>query len=331
MMKHLFITALAPMAFIAAGLRAPKPEQPVIKKRGTIECDLVEATPVVFRGNLYRFEYVREKYKANPADTSCFRFVDVQTGEPTKPFALGYHLGSAFVEGGRAYAYGVELWGKDTVHVFWSDDLETWNHQEGLNLPGWGIYNNSVCKDDQGYTMAIEIGEPPEMAGQRFTIYFARSQDLLNWTLAPTECVYSKEKYTACPALRFYDGYYYMVYLEHYRPKWYFAPHVVRSKDLVHWEESTLMPMMRPSPEDKRIANPKLTPEERKHIAAAENINNSDLDFCEFDGKTVIYYAWGSQRGTEFLAEAVYDGTEKKFLQMYFTGKGASQPAKNIE
>jgi len=318
MALRLLVIAMAPIALVMAGLGVCHADKPIIKKRGTIECDLVETTPVVFQNKLYRFEYVRENYKANRLGTPCFRFIEVHTGEPTEPFAAGYHLGSAFVENGRMYVYGVERWGADTIQVFWSDDLQTWAHQTALHLPGWGIYNTSVCKDDQGYTMAIEIGEPSEMAGERFTIYFARSQDLLTWTLAPTECVYSKEKYTACPALRFYDGYYYMVYLEHHRPKWYFAPHIVRSRDLVHWQQSRLGPLMEPSPEDKRIANPNLTPDEREHIANAVNCNNSDLDFCEFDGLTFIYYTWGNQRGTEFLAEAVYEGSEAQLLKAYF-------------
>ena len=37
------------------------------------------------------------------------------------------------------------------------------------------------------------------------------------------------------------------------------------------------------------------------------DLNNSDVDFCEFRGKTIITYSWGNQQGTEFLAEAVYD------------------------
>jgi hypothetical protein len=316
--RYSFTVAMATLALFAGCLRAVQPEQPVIRKLGTIECDLVEATPVVFRNRLYRFEYVREAYEANPVGAPCFRFVDVQTGECSEPFAVGYHLGSAFVENDRMFVYGVERWGQDAIQVFWSEDLKTWNQRTALNLPGCGIYNTSVCKSDDAYTMAIEIGEPPEMAGERFTIYFARSLDLLDWTLAPTDHVYSKEKYTACPVIRFYDGHYYMVYLEHYRPKWYFAPHIIRSRDLVNWQESPFNPIMEPSPEDKHIANPGLTAEERKHIAEAANHNNSDLDFCEFEHRMVILYAWGNQRGTEFLAEAVLESSEAEFLKEYF-------------
>jgi hypothetical protein len=72
------------------------------------------------------------------------------------------------------------------------------------------------------------------------------------------------------------------------------------------------------SEDDKRIASRNLTQEERDLIAGAVNINNSDVDLCEFEGRTVIYYAWGNQRGTEFLAEAVYDGPLDAFLRSFF-------------
>ena len=32
----------------------------------------------------------------------------------------------------------------------------------------------------------------------------------------------------------------------------------------------------------------------------------------------MIYYSWGNQRGEEFLAEAVYDGTLEEFLKGFF-------------
>ena len=72
------------------------------------------------------------------------------------------------------------------------------------------------------------------------------------------------------------------------------------------------------SDDDKRIANPKLTPAERERIAKAVNLNNSDVDFCEFQGKVVIYYSWGNQHGVEHLAEAVYEGTLESFLRGFF-------------
>jgi alpha-L-fucosidase len=291
-------------------------QPPVIHKMGAIDCDLVEASPVVFHGKLYRFEYVREGYHANKTGTSYFRFIDTATGEPTPEFARGYHLGCAFVDGDTMYAYGVKKWGGDEIHAFWSNDLKDWKDAEGIKLPGWEIFNTSVCKGKEGYVMAFEIGAPKEEAGVPFTTRFALSKDARTWTLTPGACVYTKERYSACPALRYVDGQYYMVYLESY-PGFY-ASNIVRSKDLVSWEESPFKPIMKHSDEDRKIANPKLSPELQKRIAEARDINNSDLDFCEFRGKTIITYSWGNQQGTEHLAEAEYEGGEADFLRGFF-------------
>ncbi len=43
---------------------------PEVKKPGAIDCDLVETTPIVFKGKLYRFEYVRKGYWDNKTGNS---------------------------------------------------------------------------------------------------------------------------------------------------------------------------------------------------------------------------------------------------------------------
>jgi hypothetical protein len=290
---------------------------PAVKKLGTLDVLMVETTPVVFRGRLYRFEYVRDNYPANETGASYFRFIDVATGKATPSFAKGQHLGCAFVEGDTAYAFGVDRWGGSKITVFRSKDLEKWEDRPALHLPGWSLYNTSVCKADGRYVMAVEVGGPKEVVGVPFTTFFAESKDLLTWAPLPRECVYSKEKYTACPALRYVGVYFYMTYLEA-RPGPTYETHIVRSKDLRRWESSRLNPVLAFSDEDKKIANPGLTAEQREAIAGAKDLNNSDVDLCEYKGKTVIYYSWGNQQGKEFLAEAVYEGTLADFLRSYF-------------
>jgi hypothetical protein len=195
--------------------------------------------------------------------------------------------------------------------------MEKWEERLALHLPGWELFNTSVCKAAGCYVMAVEVGGPKEVVAVPFTIFFAESKDLLAWKLLPRECVLSRDKYTACPALRYTGGYFYMLYLEA-RPGPTYETHIVRSEDLKRWESSRLNPVMAFSDEDKRIGNPKLTAEQRKAIAGAKNINSSDVDLCEHIGKTVLYYSWGNQQGKELLAEAVYEGTLASFLRSYF-------------
>jgi len=299
------------------GAEADGPKRPEIRKLGTLDLDMVEATPVVFKDRLHRFEYVRKDYKANTTGDSYFRFIDVETGKASPAFAHGYDLGCAYAEGGSMWAFGVDHWDGTRVVAFKSDDLEHWETSPALELPGWGLFNTSVGKAGDRYVMAIEVGKPPEVVGVPFTSRFAESKDLKAWKLLPEECVFTKERYSACPSIRHFDGWFYMTYLEA-RPGPRYETYIVRSKDLIRWEASPLNPILVASDGDKAIANPNLTDGQRKLIAGAVDRNNSDVDFCEYRGKTIITYSWGNQQGTEFLAGAVYEGTLASFLKGYF-------------
>jgi hypothetical protein len=306
------------MVPVTAVYTAPVPPvdavgRPLIRKLGTVDCNMVETTPFVFKNRLYRVEWVRENHVPNPLGDH-FRVLDMKTGESSPPFAKGWLFASAYTERGAVYAYGTKP--GPEVRVFRSTDMRTWTESTALYLPGWRIYNTSVCKGPDGYVMAFEIGEPPEETGVGFTMRFARSHNLLDWVLTPSECVFSKDRYTACPALRWVDGWYYMIYLEDKHGT--YEPHIVRSRDLARWEDSPRNPIMTMSAEDKRIATPRLTAEERALIAGATDINNSDVDLCEYRGKVVIMYSWGNQIGTEFLAQAEYGSTLSSFLQGFF-------------
>ena len=57
---------------------------------------------------------------------------------------------------------------------------------------------------------------------------------------------------------------------------------------------------------------------EDKYIANAFDCNNSDIAFCDYNGKTIIMYSWGNQYGKEFLAMAEYDGSLQELLESHF-------------
>lgn len=294
-----------------------------IMKHGTIDVDMVETTPFVRKGKLYRFEYVRSQYYGNTTGDSYFRIVDVKDNKTVSVLAKGFHLGSAYAENDVVYCFGVNMWDGDTVSMFRSEDLCTWEETKAFHLPGWGIFNTSVCKTDKGYLMTFEIGKPPEETGVPFTMRFAVSDNLKDWRVLPKEYAFTYDRYSACGTIRFYDGYLYMIYLEavkdlnsKYGISW--EEHIVRTKDLRTWEESDKNPVLHYSEEDQIIINKHLSSELCEKIRQAYNVNNSDIDFCEFNGQTVIYYSWGNQHGNEFLAYATYEGTEQDFLERYF-------------
>jgi sialidase-1 len=309
-----FVTWIAPTS--AAPVDAQG--RPLIKKLGTIDCDLVEATPIVFQGKLYRSEWVRTSYAGNELGKNYSHLVEVATGKSTRPIALDCAFSSAFVDGDTVYVTATSTeqgWTGQRVEMYASKDLIHWDHWTALDLDGFGICNTSICKTDDGYVMMFEIHKPKDQAGAQFTARFATSKDLRTWEVTAPECVYAKDRYTAPHCLRYLDGWFYDFYLEAHNG---YEMRVVRSRDLIHWEPSPLNPVLKASPEDKQIANEKLTAEQRQRIAEAENINNSDIDFCYHDGRLVIGYSWGNQRGKEFLATATYDGTLEEFLTGWF-------------
>jgi len=71
------------------------------------------------------------------------------------------------------------------------------------------------------FVLAIELGSPSTIIGQRFTSVFAAcptcaaSGDLSGgWALldVPTH-IYRRDRYSACPTLRWYAGYFYLITL----------------------------------------------------------------------------------------------------------------------
>lgn len=313
------------------------PKRPVIRKLGTIASHVVETTPLVFHDRLYRFEVIRRRELVDPEskfegywgdleEKPCLRFVDVRTNTPTPFFADGHSFGFAYAEGDMMYVVtgSTPKWGSDGLTFYRSTDLVNWEQYAELDLPGWKTYNMNIAKKDGYYILMVEISAPVEEAGEHpFTFRFFYSKDMTNWTKLPSEYVFQKDRYCGSPSIYTFDDdpYFYVGYCEGY-PDYRFTISIARSKDLLNWEYSPINPvLMYDEVEDKKIASPFLTPEERKKIDEALDTNNSDMEICEFLGRTIIYYSWGDQRGTEFLAEACYEGSMKDFLQGWFEVK----------
>ena len=308
------------------------PKRPVIRKLGTISCNnIVETTPLVWKDQLYRFEVVRRKsFTSNTAvnwhnvdDSPCLRFVHVRTNTATPFFAEDHTFGFPFAVEDTMYVVtgASKEWGADKLDFFRSTDLVNWEKCSELHLPGFKIYNMNIAKMGDIYTLLVEISAPVEEAGEiPFTFRFLQSKDMLHWDLLPSEYVFQKDRYCGSPSIYTLedDPHYYVGYLEEY-PGYRFANSIARSKDLKNWEYSPINPvLMYNELEDKQIASPFLTKEDRARIEAALDTNNSDMELCEYLGRTIIYYSWGDQRGTEFLAEACYEGSVKEFLTSFF-------------
>ncbi len=309
------------------------PKKPLIRKLGTISCNnIVETTPVVYKDELYRFEVVRRKsftsnIKCNHwkdiDELPCLRFVHVRTNTATPVFAEGCTFGFPYVINDIMYVVtcASKNWGSDRLVFFKSNDLLNWETHTELFLPGWKIFNMNIAKMNETYTLLVETCAPVEEAGDAgFTFRFLTSTDFLNWTLTSRDCAFQKDRYCGSPALYTFEGdpYYYILYLEKYPVRSY-ANCIARTKDLKNYEYSIINPvLMYDDSEDKKIGSPFLTQEDRERIENALNINNSDMEMCEYLGRTIIYYSWGDQKGNEFLAEACFEGSMHEFVKAFF-------------
>jgi hypothetical protein len=302
-----------------------------IKKLGTIEIGLTEGTMLVFKDKLYLFEYVRPSYPENSVGQSHFRLMDLETNEYTTPFAHSHVMGSAFVEGDTIYAFGVKpsnIMTKEhdfvpgnQIYIFRSNDLINWESHLIVEMPeDWQLYNTSMCKGPNGYVLLFESGTPPEIVGCQFTMFYALADDIWGtWTvLDPQKYSFTKERYSGGQEIKYIGEYYYISTVEELPCRRY-VNYIARTKDFLEYEIAMRNPVLMYDDNDKKIYREDYFSEQQLDtILNAVNVNNSDLSYCEFEGKTRISYSWGNQLGKEFLALAEYDGSIEEFVNSFF-------------
>mgnify|MGYP003312864461 CR=1 FL=1 len=320
------------------GLQQRVGRAPVIRKLGAIKVGM-EQTPVTFRGELYFAE------SQNPdavCDRAYIRVRKESTGEVSAPFGKDYYFASAFADDEKIYVFATSsrdfepltmyqqedasTWhdprGGHEVRMFSSVDLVHWEERDVLHIPEKRLWNTSVCYGDGRYVMAIEVseeeGHPDPFIGTPFTCFFAESRDLEHWTMMSDEYSYTAARYNACPVLRFANGYFYMICLEAF-PCARYAPYIYRTKNFLDWEVGFHNPIMMWGDDDRKVKpGCHLTAQETDMLENRLNINCSDLDLIEQDGKTRIFYANGDQLSYSFLCEAEYDGPLTQFLEHFF-------------
>jgi hypothetical protein len=284
-----------PLEVFQAMMPPPPPPRPSpLHKEGKTLADLCEASPVIWQGSLAILECVRPASGGKREDY-YLRLSDPGGNRELARLATGYSLASAFAFKTNLYVFASRFepdsW--NDVTVFKSSDLRTWQSAVAIHQTNEHLFNSSVCADDRRFVMAYESDDAKY---RPFTVKFAVSQDLEQWTKLPD--VFGADRYTACPTLRYADGWYYLLYLEHRTPRWFFETWLARSRDLKSWELSPVNPVISPGPD--------------------EGINASDPDIVEAGGQTIVYYSVGDQRTWSRLKRAFFPGTMSEFFQSCF-------------
>lgn len=262
----------------------------------------MENTPIVFNGRPLLVLNRRDDTKNNTDDytRSMYLYVlDLTTGEEICRFGEGHSFANAFVAGTQLHVFASAGTNRDwfqSLYHFSTSDLKTWNRAPAVLKEGdEHLFNASVCRDEKGFLMAYESNKPVQ-----FCFKFARSADLSKWDKVPG-LVFTgvNHEYSACPVLRYFAPYYYVIYLHAPIPGHQgYVSFLARSLDLVAWELSPFNPILEAGP--------------------GEGINNSDVDLFEWEGKTYLTYATGDQATWGAVRTALYDGPMSKFFADHF-------------
>ncbi len=301
---------------------------PKIKKLGACSPN-GEMTPFVWNGRLMRIELV-DPSKGWDETAGKAGIRDVETGEFLSFLAEDSYFHSACVDGDTVYVTGVDKLRRDTIRLYESSDLINWKSRDLLTNPGWKYYNSQLAHGENEWMIVLETGpvytemgedESPRkyVGNNNWTMFFAKSYDMENWEFSDYEKPFSKEYHAGGPCLKYSDGWYYLL-CDCAIPRRIFTSYMYRTRDFDNWYVGYYNPIIMPSDEDKKISpNYKdLTNEERERLKTAFNVNNTDLDICEWQGKTYINYCCGNQLGNYWMCDAVCDMPLADFFKAYF-------------
>jgi hypothetical protein len=287
-------------AFATVAPPAHAKPAPALSDRKPVVPDMCEVSSFVWNDRLCRMECHRPAHGGEKKDYYLL-LRDVETGDPMARFGVGYGLACCHVHDGVFYAFASRFEGNNwnDVTLFKSSDLKSWQQKVVVKQDNEHLFNSSVCAGPEGFVMAYESNDPAYPA---FTIKFAQSDDLATWTKLPNAS-FGTNRYTACPCVRYANGYYYVFYLENRRPCHVFETYVTRSKDLKTWWLSSANPVLAPTGLD-------------------EGINASDPDIVEFGGKTLVYYAVGDQLTWMNIKRGEFAGTLAQFCERWYAQPG---------
>jgi hypothetical protein len=262
----------------------------------------MENTPVVFNSRLLLVSNYRPGGAEAKGKDAYLYIDDLQSGIEIGRFGNGHSFVSAYVDGDQLNVFSLEftdfgrVMNSNGIDRMTTTDLKNWKTEKVILPEGdEHLFNSSVCRDEKGFLMAYESDKPVQ-----FCFKFARSSDLSDWNkIAGVVFTGENHEYSACPVIRYFKPYYYVIYLHAAvagHKGW--ISYLARSADLLKWELSPYNPIL--------------------EAESGEGINNSDVDILEYGGKTYLYYATGDQETWGTVRVAMFDGSEREFFERHF-------------
>ena len=275
-----------------------------------------ESTPFLFKGHEYyllNLSPVHESMDKSIPEHAVI--VDAESGKRIggRIFENSYFI-SAYSDprSGRVFCFASRVekgWRSHNIDLIYSEDLEHWSLPVPAleNYPGL-VYNTGVTFDGNRYVMLLEVRD----TGKAFGVKFLESDDLIHWKMAEGAAFYNTVSYLGAGAIYYLkeDQYYYITYLdEKVEPAsgtLHYYTNIARSKDLRSWERGK-------SP----ILAPDFNHEVLSHKGVFE-INASDAEFLEVNGKVISHSCGGNQLGAHDWCRCEYNGTMHRLFSSFF-------------
>jgi len=287
-----------------------------------------ESSPFVFRGKLYRLELADPTRGTDFSDPRIHCEIrEAKGGRLVSSFAHAKcYYPAAFVDGDTVRVTATKLErtadGKvvtgGRIMVYESKDLVEWKERVLFERPGFRFFNTTVAKGPDGYVLAMETNTRPQ-CGVPFTMFFATSKDFVEWKAMDDSTAFPKRWYCGGPFMVWCGGWYYLS-LVTALPCERFCQYLYRTRDFRKWETGRYNPLLLVSDDDRRVSPNahSLDSAMRGKIARAFVCSASDLEMCDYEGKTYMVYGIGDQKGFYYFAEAWYNGPMSELLENFF-------------
>ena len=234
--------------------------------------DCGETTPFLWNGTLHVAEHhtsfrIRRQALPGCVGAACDNSMVIED----IPNTASTSFVSALVVDKTLWVFGTTPgWEATQVDAFWSKTPEvrsSWQNATVMTRASANLtftaFNTSPHKGMLGgkpvYVLAVEFGAPEPLVGVPYTAVFAAKpatdDDLsTGWRLLdPTKSIYRKDRYSACPTLRYFGGWWYVVVLFEGVANPHgancssrsteftacLAQHVARTRDFLSWQEPT--------------------------------------------------------------------------------------------
>jgi len=256
----------------------------------------MEATPIVYNGKLLLVTFDR---KAEDSFGRKVGIYDALTFKKITELNWDKGLGTAVVHKGKILLFGSSDWSKEE-NCLYTVELKLGGHPVLENerkiycaAPKHRIFNSSVTKVNSNYVLTYE---EDENKSNLFYPTFLKSKSLSNFIKIDVN--YRKGAYTACPTIRYSMGFYHLFFLDRtvvdgktiYKTKMTFA------KTLKGLNEGKVVTVLDP-------------------IKSGISVNNSDLDFASYKGKTYLFFSESDQKSWSRVYKATFGSSEKDFLR----------------